>query len=273
MAVIGPKVLSPDMATCVFHYWSEIDAAIEMLRGKAAKSHMEFSQTLRDNPSYAVTQARGGENTVSILGSRGSGKTSIIVTLQDRLRNNKGAQEEHHGPYNIVMPFLVPQDIEKEQPLLGWVIVQLLKEAEKIDEKSCDEEGDLWKAWAKNAPRGSVFSNPFRECRDELLRAFSLRSEAVLPVSASSFDEQAYSYMQAVRQDTDLLINLLRLVSMMMDYYREKARRENGTYSECLEPLLFFTIDDLDLSPTRSSEVLDLVLRFLQHPNIVVICG
>lgn len=78
--------------------------------------------------------------------------------------------------------------------------------------------------------------------------------------------------MDSVKRDADLLVDMLKLISMIMDYYRYQADRYRKNDINT-EPLLFFTIDDLDLAPHRSSEVLDLVLRYLQHPNVVVICG
>ena len=282
-AMLGPYALPKDMATCVFHYWDVISANIGHIRETAAGASPEFSKLLRTNEQEAIAEVRQYNNTISILGSRGSGKTSVIMTLQKDLRDGRSEQEKYAGlpeDYNIAMPFLVPQDITEDQTLLGWIISQLLKKAEQIDRETSDAARDIWQSWEEDPQRMSILSNPFRECKDALLRAFTLRSRIAVRQSEGEdyTGDLVYSYMDAVRLDTELLVCLLKLISMMIDYYRYRIRKDakatgDSPKKKFAEPLIFFTIDDLDLTPTRSSEVIELVLRYLQHPNVVIICG
>lgn len=48
---------------------------------------------------------------------------------------------------------------------------------------------------------------------------------------------------------------------------KNSSKDEKGN---TMEPLIFITFDDIDLSPHYGPEILDTVLNYLKHPNIVV---
>lgn len=288
-SLIGPQVLSESMMECGFHYKNDIFRRIKSIRANAAEARENLNQTLRTQDQEAVMLARGHNNTISILGSRGSGKTSVIMTLQRYLSGDTSLQTEPAdlGTNNIIMPILVPQDITPGQTLLSWVVSQLLKKAEEIEEELDSLYGGMsqrmWQQWETPQRKGCTM-DPFQECMDALLTAFNLRfqSGAHMPPFQSGESDQIYYYMDSVKRDAELLLNMLKLISMMMDYYRQReytVSRTDCHYNprekavQSAEPLLFFIIDDLDLAPERSNEVLTLILRYLQHPNVVIICG
>lgn len=273
VSLIGPQILSEDMLDCAFHYRSDVLDTIENFRSNAENVATEFAEALRRREQDAIMYSRGFNNTISILGSRGTGKTSIIMTLQKLLSEDGDSGRNGSSFRNIMMPILIPQDIEPEQKLLSCIISQLLKKADMI-EQDIQENGldpdRIWRPWRSNQ-QARCCEEPFRTCMDRLLSAFELRFQSGLAARSADSD-QVYYYMDSVKRDADLLVDMLKLISMIVDYYRYQADecRKNDINTE---PLLFFTIDDLDLAPHRSSEVLDLVLRYLQHPNVVVICG
>lgn len=288
-SLIGPQVLSESMMECGFHYKDDISRRIKSIRANAAEARDNLNQVLRSQNQEAVMLARGHNNTISIMGSRGSGKTSVIMTLHRYLSGDVPLQTEpvDFGTNNIIMPILVPQDIAPGQTLLSWVVSQLLKKAEQIEEELNGLYGGMpqriWQQWETPQRKGCIM-DPFRECMDALLTAFDLRFQngASKPVFQSVESDHIYYYMDSVKRDADLLLNMLKLISMMMDYYRQKEctfPRTDYQYNSdaksphSTEPLLFFTIDDLDLAPERSNEAMNLILRYLQHPNVVIICG
>lgn len=282
---IGAQVLPNNMLECCFHYKNAIQEQIADIRRRAAKSSVEFSRLLRTNPQEAVVMAGKYNNTISILGSRGAGKTSIIMSFRD-MYNQENRQDGVRSGKNIMMPMLIPQDFAPGQPLLSWVITQLVKKSEEIEEKLQRDGGIaaryIWSEWQSEA--GLVQGkDPLRACTEDLLAAFNLRYQSRGNVQQiQDLDgEDIYYYVDSLKHDTHLAQNILKLISMFVDYYRyeldHSAERRSDTSSgesgAEREPLLFFTIDDLDLAPERSSEVLELVLRYLQHPNVVVLCG
>lgn len=282
---IGAQVLPNNMLECCFHYKNAIQEQIADIRRRAVKSSGEFSRLLRTNPQEAVVMAGKYNNTISILGSRGAGKTSIIMSFRD-MYNQADNQDGIRSGKNIMMPMLIPQDFAPGQPLLSWVITQLVKKSEEIEEKLQREGGIaaryVWSDWQSEA--GSVQAeDPLRACTEDLLSAFNLRYQSRGNVQQiQDLDgEDIYYYVDSLKHDAHLAQNILKLISMFVDYYRYELNHSAEWQSDVSfdgsgaerEPLLFFTIDDLDLAPERSSEVLELVLRYLQHPNVVVLCG
>lgn len=282
---IGAQVLPNNMLECCFHYKNAVQEQIADIRRRAAKSSGEFSRLLRTNPQEAVVMAGKYNNTISILGSRGAGKTSIIMSFRD-MYNQADNQDGIRSGKNIMMPMLIPQDFAPGQPLLSWVITQLVKKSEEIEERLQRDGGIaaryVWSEWRDKA--GPVRAeDPLRACTEDLLAAFNLRYQSRGNVQQiQDLDgEDIYYYVDSLKQDTHLAQNILKLISMFVDYYRYElnhgsAWQPDVSFGESgaeREPLLFFTIDDLDLAPERSSEVLELVLRYLQHPNVVVLCG
>lgn len=270
---IGIKVLSPKMMRCSFQHTESVLETIESIRDTARNVQQTFKKTLQERPNDALIQARGYNNAISVIGSRGSGKTSIIMTLQHILRVGRDAWEQgsekmEFQSENIIMPILVPQDFSAEQSLLSWVLVQLLEKAEEIERElsKCNAcyygPADPFRAWITPGGVQSV-NDPLRECMDALTRSFELRYKS--STAGSHESDHVYYYMDEVRRDSQLVLDMLKLISMMVDYQRSRIPTR--------EPLFFFVIDDLDLAPDRSHEVLNLVIRYLQHPNVVVLCG
>lgn len=270
---IGVKILKPEMMRCNFKHTDSVLHTIERFRSIAEKEHDSFCDRLINDPNDALMTARGYNNAISILGSRGSGKTSIIMTLQYILRYGQKAWEENQSQDlseirgNILMPILVPQDFVPGQDLLSWVIAQLITQAEKVEREynGCitipyGKQGPFAK-WIENKC-DKQFSDPLQECVDSLKNSYELRYKSINQSCDQS--NHVYQYIDEVKRDAKLVEDMLKLISMLTDYYR---------YVNSKEPLIFFVIDDLDLAPERSQEVLNLVLRYLQHPNIVVLCG
>ena len=276
---IGAQILSPKMIECSFLHTDAVLETIESIRATAEAVHVEYCQKLRERPKEALMETRGYTNAVSILGSRGSGKTSIILTLQHILRVGKDKWENSWrtgdsqtlNPENIMMPVLVPQDFSDRQPLLSWIISQLQNLAESALTEMGSKDGLCWgsqpfREWTQKDGNAAL-TNPLAEAIEKLTTSFELRYRNEYGGSAREGD-QIYHYMDSVERDSNLMLDMLTLISMLIDYYRFKNSRITAK-----EPLLFFVIDDLDMAPQRSNEVLNLMLRYLQHPNVVVLCG
>lgn len=277
---IGIRVLTQNMMNCSFSHTDEVLAAIKKIRTTASVVQHEFCNTLKEFPDEGVMEARGYNNAISILGSRGAGKTSVIMTLQHILRYGIDAWKENRigdiNEENILMPILVPQDFSHEQSLLSWVIMQLLQKGEEIEKTITNEKmymGGMngpFARWSDSKQKYASY-DPLRECMDNLINSYELRYKRDAGYNEDS--EHVFEYMDEVRRDARLVFDMLRLVSMIVDFYRYQHPKVSTNKDDECEPLIFFVIDDMDLAPARSQEVLNLVLRYLQHPNIVVLCG
>lgn len=275
---IGAQILSPTMMECSFYHTDAVLKTIESIRETASKTHEAFSNKLREAPNEALLDARGYNNAISILGSRGSGKTSIIMTLQHILQVGEsewraGKAGDQVRPENIIMPILMPQDFSDGQSLLSWVIIKLQELAksvlERIKSSGCGYYlvKGITSGWAVGEQTTPY--NTLQEYIDNLTASCELRFRNEYRLETMRNDE-IYHYMDSVERDSKLVLDMLRLISQLVDCYRFSG---NAGSTSAKEPLIFFVIDDLDMAPQRSHEVLNLVLRYLQHPNVVVLCG
>lgn len=285
---IGSRVLMGSTVRCCFHHTSAVLNNIEVIRAIASEKSAEFNRKLREYPNEAIVETRSFNNAISIVGSRGSGKTSVILTLQRILQNDSEFADdcsliveeakEETSKRNIIMPILIPQDCSPEQSLLSWIVSQLIEKARKIEKQENENSlwsRSLWNNWVKESNR-YIHESPLRTCVDDLIKAYELKCSGG-HIESPGTSEEVYYYMDAVKRDSSLITNMLKLISMIVDYYKFLSFDISSKYcpdkKRNNEPLIIFTIDDLDLAPQRSHEVIELVQRYLQHPNVVVICG
>ena len=95
------------------------------------------------------------DNVFSIMGKRGAGKTSAVLTLKQLLRSrNKN---------DIVLPIIMPEIIPQECSMIGWILSLLeesVKELEVLSEKKPDGES-------------LFFEGCMRKSNDSLLREYN----------------------------------------------------------------------------------------------------
>ena len=66
------------------------------------------------------------DNIFSILGGRGAGKTSVLMTLHHELQKNE---------CNVILPLVMPELLDEDESIVGWLLSAMesnLKEIEDI---------------------------------------------------------------------------------------------------------------------------------------------
>lgn len=66
-------------------------------------------------------------NTISILGQRGTGKTSAMMTLLEEIENNTYFEfkPKTKNQYDIINKILNPEEMGEGSDILGWIITTL----------------------------------------------------------------------------------------------------------------------------------------------------
>ena len=71
------------------------------------------------------------DNFISILGGRGLGKTSIMMTIIKQIESHQYFSENHKkmsfNDYDLISSLIVPDDMSETSDILGWIIVVLEK--------------------------------------------------------------------------------------------------------------------------------------------------
>jgi hypothetical protein len=214
-------------------------------------------------------------HTVLLDGARGSGKTMLLVTILDTLgKNLRGEghvpkeQLERHtqlaSELNVRGKAIVPVGLVDLQPLprstnlLLYIIGRFERVVEAI-EQSTGHEGarSPWNAVGDDEPTCR------RRWRD-ILRGAAIGWDGNLAGRRANLDPEAYALEaeQAERQRLDVVTSYRRFVDALVEDWSSLK-----LHPKSKPPLFVISIDDADMNPARSVELLDLV-RTLWHPRV-----
>ncbi|MWC29598.1 hypothetical protein [Paenibacillus sp. MMS18-CY102] len=241
---IGDRILTDEQAKVLLPTYDNIHELIQSFRREAKASDGE---------------ERSANNVISILGGRGSGKTSIMHTVRKRLESNQ---------HDIVLPLIVPERMSSASDAMGWLLdclenqIQILK---KQYENHCRQTQQF---------EDEVFKMCIRKERTELEQQYFRLQTSYL------FRKEQY-YKRIQNKDdgmAEYIVDNREFAHSDRTFQEEfkkfideivKFKRKTGDSAE--EALLFIFFDDVDISAERCPEVLNLILGFLSHANIVVL--
>lgn len=248
---IGARSLTNDQVKLIVPTYEYIISQIKDIREEATKSKNyegKFSK-------------KQYNNTIGLFGQRGTGKTSTLYTLINELTSGEDKL------FNIVLPIIEPDNYGENTKILGAILGLLKKEVENIENEI--EKGDVDK---------KKFSGFFNECRfkknneliiayNELLEYFCYKEDEYRKLLTQNFSDmetykKKYSYI--LSPDYEFSKKLEDFINKLIDTKR-------NLNSDNKEPLLFIAIDDIDLKTTKCKELVESVMQYTCHPNIVCI--
>lgn len=255
---IGARILTEKQATVLLPNYLKINNQINQFREEARK----FNENLLDKKGNDYEQYEmysNFDNVISILGERGSGKTSVFLTLKDK-HSLKYENED------IILPLIVPDNMGETSDTLGWIISYLANEVSELHPK------------LKAKERQNYAYNGFNKCVEDedselklkfknLRKAYEIRKNAYLDKILKR-DEGTKEYIndkaKMIQADQSLMENFNIFVNSLI-----KAKKEVN-FDKKIEPLILIFFDDVDISAHRCPEVLETIRNYLNHPNIVV---
>lgn len=84
---------------------------------------------------------------------------------------------------------------------------------------------------------------------DSLTRSFELLYKCgINPISTDM--DHIFFYLDEMRRNSKLILDMLKLISMMVDYYRYYSTKYSDYATSFRELLFFFSVDDLDMAPS-----------------------
>ncbi|MCR6514270.1 hypothetical protein M4I33_05160 [Clostridium sp. LY3-2] len=242
---IGARSLDENQVKLILPTYDNVQTQIEEIR-KSAK--------LNEKNEY-----RQYNNTISIFGKRGTGKTSILFTIIEKLN------EENHK--NIILPKIEPDSYSNTTKILGAILRLLKSELDKINDEissigDCKELEGFFKHCKFN------LNNSLTIAYNELLEYYCYMNEEYREILIKDYSNirsysEKYSYILAPDHEFNLKFNkfIRRLVKAKKDINKRKCKYE--------EPLVFIIIDDIDLKTTKCKELVDVVLSCICNKNIV----
>lgn len=230
-------------------------------------------------------------NIISILGGRGSGKTSVLLTIQEYLKgNNQNLNDVYYKDSdtstnktenavnvkytNLLLPLIKPDCInsnkgKREDDVIGWLIGGFKKVVEQI-------ENDIYntKKYVIDSNNKDYFQhcrkrddNKIRTLYNELVKYYLYTKRDYQDVIKNEYEDFT-TYTDNVSNSID---SQQRLICKFYEFINELVLIMRKFKEVNDEPLLFFFFDDIELSEERCGEIINTIAKYLFHPNIVVL--
>lgn len=268
---LGVKYLDDTQLTNSFPDWKALLQRIEDQRDIAkSAANAQFSSVDIHSPQMY-------DNLYAILGGRGAGKSSVVLTLRNKLMTPRNQ--------NILFPIITPEVIvESECSILGWimsateiVLTQLEQRVRRLEKTHASTLSLVGGSGFDTLEFDGFFENcqfkkdnELRKIYQELFKRSVQTSGKIDTLAFSTEDAIGYRVEQSQRQ-YKLIQDLNRFWQHLTKAWHSANCLENGGDGLSAPPLIILIFDDIDLVPERSMELLNTTFQYLTNPNIVII--
>lgn len=257
---VGIKILNDTQMRNVFPNYKDIINHIETHRKWLEQQQIRRFEQYQYNLMY--------DNVISIFGKRGTGKTSVAFTLHKKL------EDDTKHPYDIVLPIIIPEVIPADGSALGWllaIVKDQVLEFENEKPRTTEESHRKKRSeefWRNCKVDAAGEDNALSDKLDKLVELF--HSDKYNPANELSYN---IAIGNSVKQSQNYYEFAKEIVAFW-DYWIEAIR--NAYKAKCntekeIVPFIYFVFDDVDLAPKRVDELLSIIIKYLSHPNIIVI--
>ncbi|WP_435164467.1 hypothetical protein [Paenibacillus glycanilyticus] len=203
---------------------------------------------------------RQGEtnNTIGILGERGTGKTSAIYTIREELAKNDGV--------NIMLPIIEPDNFGDNTKILGSIVGLLKDVVEQQLEaiKDCPNQNDFPDYFNNCILKDH---NPLRQKINELIEYHLYTESEYRTLLIHNYDDLATH----IKKSSRLLVPDIHFKQKLRALIDEIVKGQLSLYKQTDPVMIFIFIDDIDLKTTKCRELIDSILQYANHPNVVTI--
>jgi len=257
MITIGSRLLSINQAKQLLPGYDEVKELIELFRNHALQQNTDNPNTYYGEVTLPAHQ-RYYNNTISILGDRGSGKTSVLLTLKKELSDAKNA--------DIILPIILPEHMSVASDTMGWILGYLDEEIKKIVKQIQNfEHTNRFGEYHNNCLNPD--KNNLQYLYKMALKSYQLRKKDYYDKSHQG-DDSIADYIENTKKiihaDQHLIVNVKNLIDEIV-----KTLKMVNKYN--VEPLIVIIFDDVDISAEKCPDVLDTIRTYLSHQNVVVI--
>lgn len=237
---VGIQYLEGEAFENIFPSYKELVDSIKMCRKRELKEHYHY------NFMY--------DNVFSIMGKRGTGKTSVIYTLRENLPDLTGVKSD------LRMPIITPDVITRNEGIMDWILAIVGEELKEIEYQMGNSIESIYEDRRENdkVKKGRELWKIY-----EKLLEYNF-SDKYSASSATTFYEAVDNSARRTRNSYQLMQEMGRFWNAYVEYIQldDKSNKK---------PLIFFFFDDIDLAPEKVEELLTTIRTFLAHPNVVVL--
>ena len=256
---IGARALSEEQLKKILPEYIDIEKRIESIRGYAQEYNNKRNLAYDSYESFLKKELnRNNNNVFSILGDRGSGKTSALLTIKNKLtvKNN----------LDIMLPLIIPEDMGEGSYILGWTICSFEKIVDNIESyiyNNCDKNSSEFNFF-KNCRRHE--KNDLRKSFDDLLKYYTYVNKEYRDILSTNYDG-INDYREKTKEVINAERELLNKFEEFIDTLLKVKKHKNNTKNETL---IYIFFDDIDLNTSKCLEIVNMILKYLCNVNIVV---
>ncbi len=229
------------------------------------------------------------DNVYAIMGGRGTGKSSVLLTLWDEL-NKKGVADKSKINYrDILFPIITPEIFSDNHcSFLGWIIAVTELIVDETENMIRLEERRSSIDFSRKDFDSRCGTDFFSDCAFQRQNILRRSYEELCEISQSGWNASGLAYedevnlrIQNSRSQYKLRQKLKNFWKLLTDVRYELQKTHlgnsnamsNGTDSsdQICRPMIIMMFDDIDLVPERSMELLTTTFQFLSDINIVII--
>lgn len=242
---LGARILSKSELNAILPNAESVYEQIDMFR----------SSIPDDNDKQQEPEQK--TNNIGIMGRRGTGKTSILKTFYEDLKNkneekNKNKKDKKNKGGDIILPIIVPENMSSGTALMD-VVLGMLKPV--VEERK--ESNDTWSGDCIYSGRNSL-----EKKYNELVKQYCYIKKDYRDILIQQFTtEQNYvdKTKEVFNSDSEFINLFNQFVKSLLQNDEEPDKNS----------MMFLFIDDIDLSTNRCMDVVRTLLSYLSNPRIV----
>ncbi len=251
---MGIKILSDMQLSNIFPTYKMLLDRIEMHR--RALKHLDRELLKRDNQYNLMF-----DNIFSIMGGRGAGKTSVVFTIKEKLKDDENNRD-------IVLPIVMPEMIPSECSIIGWILSLLEEDVKKYDKARGNNQSDepgKFSGCRKSTNKSLVdlYERTKDLCYAQYYNARQTENFTDAVINTNRMTQNTYDFSKKLIEFWDMLVDAKKAATV------EEAKRRRSS-EDVDEPLIHIIFDDVDLVPEAAIKLFSTIIKYLSHPNIIV---
>lgn len=284
---IGSRRLTKDELKVLLKDYTNIYEQIGSIRENA----WELKNKIKNDENYRKIVEREQEfvkhhnNVFSILGDRGSGKSSVLLSIKynimkEIIMKNADYKLDSKNEDNIkcniknsdtVLPIIVPQDMDDDSESLGWILGFFEDDIEE-SQKLFLENRNIFNYKMNECDmcdRKRIVNNRLKEAYDRVKESYFKRKRDYQKrlTDVNSDADFVDLKSETLCKDVKLAKHFKIFIDEFINYKKAVSKIKYGGRNE--EPLIFIFFDDVDISTKKCIDVLETIIRYLSHSNIV----
>ncbi|WFA83387.1 hypothetical protein [Paenibacillus amylolyticus] len=233
-------------------------------------------QGKREKGNSRKDYRRDVNNTIGIFGPRGTGKTSVLFTLINKLKPRINNTLEEMFEHNMILGIIEPDHLGDNTKIMGSIVGMLKKMVDQQIIQISKPDRYIEKEFNEYFNKGLFRSNnPLQSKMNDLIEYHMYTENEYRQLLIHTYDDLATHIKKSARlltPDVEFREKLHELITCLIDNQRLLLKVSLQQGQKLIEePLIFLFIDDVDLKMIRSRELIEAILQYANHPNVVTI--